>query len=52
MAIGPGFNSTSSLNNTKRHYSQKEVFSGKPIRKRNKAKSFMELLSFAICSFE
>ena len=41
--IGPRFISTSTLNNTKRICNQKEVFSKKPIRKRNQTKNFMEI---------
>ena len=35
VRLGPGFTSTSPLNNTKKICNQKAVFSEKPIRKRN-----------------
>ena len=44
VRLGPGFISTSPLNNTKRIYNQTEVFSEKPIRKRNQTSNFIEIL--------
>ena len=48
LALGvrsrPGFISTSPLNSTKRICNQREVFSEKPIRKKNQAKKFIEIL--------
>ena len=44
VRLGPGLFSTSPIDNTKRFCSQKEVFSEKPIGKRNQTKNFMEIL--------
>ena len=44
VRLGPGFISTSPLNNTKRICNQREVFSEKPIRKRNQTNNFIEIL--------
>ena len=40
VRVGPGFISTSPLNNTKRICNQKEVFGETPIRKKKKDKKF------------
>ena len=44
VCLGPGFISTSPLNNTKRTCNQREEFSETPIRKRNQTKNFIEIL--------
>ena len=44
VRLRPGFISTSPVNSTKRICKQREVFSETPIRKRNQAKKFIEIL--------
>ena len=44
VRLGPGFISTSPLNNTKRICNQKEVFSETTIRKRNQTKNSIDIL--------
>ena len=44
VRVGPGFISTSPINNTKMLCNQREAFNEKYIRKRDQEKSFMEVL--------
>ena len=44
LRLGLGFISMSPINNTKRICNIREVFSKKPIRKRNQIKYFIEIL--------